>query len=294
MTFAQGGQRVDNQANIDKFYGTLNIGRAKISPRIERFQFRIDRTPQCVALREAVLSRLSDPQRSAQPICAIACGAEDDLPNILANSLLDHVEVKVLGIRNMRGFAPPRKPICRSWPDPGDDTTHLWQTIGTVFLDLPALSAAQDVRTALGQRPESIAFGFEVNVSSWSRRAATLEKWIDEFQACRGPQQGIALAVISAYGPSVQRESLAAFHAEIERRYDSHPSVVVLPMLGPVDYAEFRAWQTDLIAELGDDANEGDLATLSTRLFPDETVPRRLGHIWPELSRIIRAAWNGP
>jgi hypothetical protein len=298
--FDQAGQRVGAQVNTATHLGDTHIGdvitytgRAKIPPHVERFSYRIDRTPQCTALREALLARLSDPARRDRPLCAIACGTEDDLPSTLGTSLLEHVQREVLHARRLRPFSRAKTPVCRTWPDSCLDSEHLWNAIGTVFLDLAALETPQDARSALERRDGSVAFGFEINVAAWGRHAPTLASWIDDLNNCRAPPQGVALAIIVLCGPKSAGARLEVLHKELTARYRDHASVLMLPILGPVEYNEFKVWHRELISLIADDAYEGDLATMTLELFPDETVQRRMGEIWGPVRSAVREAWSG-
>jgi hypothetical protein len=286
---AQAGQNVfGSQTNIANVSGDVNIGRAKLPPHIERFIFRMNRRAQC----DALLAHLSRTGAHLKPICAVAFGIEDDLPNKLAGALFEYVQHDVLGTRGLRPFLPPKNPICRPWPRTCQTSDALWNEIGTLFMDLAALQTPGNVMKEFEKRPGGIAFGFELDVSLWNKYGATLTDWIHSLRQCGAPPQSVALALMVISGSSSSTNRLEALRKQLASRYDNDDFVLVLPPLEPIEHGEFKTWHRQLEVLAAAEANEGDLATMTLTLYPNETTLRRLGEIWDPVRAAMYKAWS--
>jgi hypothetical protein len=278
-----------DQYNVASVAGNLNIGPRKVPPHIERFTYRIDRGPQC----EALLACITGAKQRNRPICAIAFGIEDDLPNTVGTSLFEYVQGDVLHTCRLRPFLPPKSPLCLPWPDTCLDSDSLWMAVGRFFLDLETLGTLQDIRSELQNRTGSIAFGFEMDVAAWERHEPTLTSWIGSLRGYASPPQGVALAVVVLSGPKSSAERLTALHLELDARYAGDDTVLVLPPLEPVERREFKEWHRRLVVLAADSLSEGDLATMLLKLFPDDAVAHRMGEIWDPVRTAVHKAWAG-
>jgi hypothetical protein len=287
--FDQAQQKVENQININSLEGALNIGRAKIPPNIDRFIYCVDRRPQFDALQ----TRLSTPRAPNPPICAIAFGLDEDLPEILGSALFEYLQSELVTSCRLRAFLPPKTPVCRPWPLNSAESDDLWKAIGVNFLDMAALGSATDARAALEGRSGSTVFGFEMNVTIWDKHQQTLINWIASLRDCRVPNDLVALTLIVVSGSKSNSDRLDALHRELEARYAEESTVLILPPLAPVDRGDFTEWHRQLITLAGNSLDLGDLTGMPVKLFPDERVPRRMVEFWADMRKAIREAVAG-
>jgi hypothetical protein len=291
VTFNQQGAMVGSQTNVGRVdQMTVYGARGKLPLSIERFTYRLDRTPQCAALQRHLEAM---PKRD-RPVCAIVIGTENDLPRSVGETLFDFVEQEVLQPRKLSLFQKVRSPLCVQWSNHFVDCDWIWREIGQKFLDLPALNPPERVRAALGERPNSIAFGFELYVDDWTAHGPILAAWIDSLRQCRAPPGGLALAVIVLSGGLSRTATLHNLRAELDRRYVGDPDVLVLPMLKEVEFGDVRIWRAQLLEFAGSSVQEGKLQTLALDLFPDDTMKRRMGDIWKEVRAQVEEAWSPP
>jgi hypothetical protein len=288
VLFDQQRQQVAKQFNAHTITLVGTAGYAyKLDARAQQLPYRLDREPQCLALWK----HLSERPSTDHPLCVIATGTDNDLPDAFAATIFDFLSRGVLKEHGLKDFRPPTRPLCRELPANVGDQESLWQIVGTIFLGLRALEQPKAAREAFAKLPTSIAFGFCVDATTWSRHAKSIQKWIESLSGCSASSGTLVLAVILISGGVSHDDAIRALHSELSTQYQNDPNVLVLPTLGPVTRREFRLWRQTIFDDFGSSLLSEELETLAIDLFPEALQERRMGEVWDVIVRRIQSAW---
>ncbi len=291
--FEQQRQQVGTQFNAHSITFLSSIATPhKLEPEVQQIPYRLDRQPQCTALR----NHLSQRPATGHPLCVIAMGTDYDLPDAFAATLFDFMSRALAKEFCIRDFFPPPRPLCREWPVNASDPETLWGIVGNIFLGQRALQGPKFAREALSNLPKSIAFGFCLDMALWDRHAAVLREWISSLRACAAHPATLVLAVVLINSSLSDRAALEDLQGNLSSYYKDNPDVLVLPTLGPVTKSEFRQWRQYLLDDMGSRLLLEELETLALDVFPGALSERRIGEIWDVIVRRIHSAWihDGP